>query len=154
MNKDNEPRRSVLNVVLDHLGRSAAAVAALSGVATAAVASLVGCGTDMVVPKVFCLFLVANLCVWTVICEALLVSIHRGRHRPDSIRRYGNTSLAMVLCGAAVCVCVVCAVYAAVPAAAASDPISAALVWLAGAAAALVTVLVLVHVAGRDDRSA
>ncbi|TGY58739.1 hypothetical protein E5335_07545 [Coriobacteriaceae bacterium] len=115
MNNDNEPRRSVLNVVLDHPGRSAAAFAALSGVATAAVASLVGCGTDMVVPKVFCLFLVANLCVWTVICEALLVSIHRGRHRPDSIRRYGNTSLVMVLCSVAVGVCVSCAVFTAVP---------------------------------------
>lgn len=162
MNKDNEPRRSVLNVVLDHLGRSAAAFAALSGVATAAVASLVGCGTDMVVPKVFCLFLVANLCVWTVICEALLVSIHRGRHRPDSIRRYGNTSLAMVLCGVAVGVCVACAVFTAVPGWDALDSIwdsvrsaSVALVACsAGALAVPVIVLALMHVAGSDDGGA
>lgn len=154
MNKDNEPRRSVLSAIVANPGWSAAVIAALSLPVTAAVLVLPRSGVAMVTLKVLCPFLVVNLIAWTVIFEALLVSIHRGRRRSNPVGRYGNTSLAMVLCGAAVCVCVVCAVYAAVPAAAASDPISAALVWLAGAAAALVTVLVLVHVAGRDDRSA
>lgn len=154
MNKDNEPRRSVLSVIVANPGWSAAVVAALSLPVTAAALVLPRIWVAMVALKVLCLFLLTNLIAWTVIFEALLVSIHRGQHRPNPVGRYGNTSLAMVLCGVAVCVCVVCAVYAAVPAAAASDSVSAVLAWLTGAVAALVTVLVLVHVAGSDDGGA
>jgi hypothetical protein len=106
MGNDTRPSRNVLGTILTHPWRSAAVAVALSAVFTALFARLTHYGPDDTVLMAASVFVCANLFVWLVVGEAVVISLLRNalsdRKQANPVVSFGNASLATALCSVAV----------------------------------------------------